>query len=98
MNFRYKDYRRDGGQRQHVMTLAADEAAAVVACPIRPEFPAQCGHAAQTRSRLRRITARTPYQARACRPIAAPRAAMTKMASGYQMATNSPASFLQARA
>jgi hypothetical protein len=25
VTFRYKDYRRDGGQRQHVMTLAADE-------------------------------------------------------------------------
>jgi hypothetical protein len=25
VTFRYKDYRRDGGQRQHVMTLATDE-------------------------------------------------------------------------
>jgi hypothetical protein len=25
ITFRYKDYRRDGGQRQHVMTLATDE-------------------------------------------------------------------------
>jgi hypothetical protein len=25
VTFRYKDYRRDGGERQHVMTLATDE-------------------------------------------------------------------------